>query len=176
MKYYSRSPEQVSNLFQSSKSSITSRKRLGALILFADLLLILLILVYFLDSVLENDRKNIHTQPVPVANKNNIVEKKFSVSEGTINSHCEVKKGCWIEMSFPQKTSFTQIRWLVRQNNMDAESHNLYKDLDNDQAHFKENFGFPLEATEKVFISLSRNFDKGKEDQINGSLKFQIYP
>ena len=186
MKYYSRSPEQISNLSQSSKNSIFSKKKLASLILFADFLLILLILVYFLGNVPEKGhQKEAWIQSAPVIKKDNIVEKEFSVSEGKINSYCEIKKGCRVEMDFPQKTSFKQIKWLVWRNDTNSASHNFYKYLDNDQKLLKENFGFPLEATETVFMSLSGNSDKEikiqgdkkvKGDQTDGSLKFQIYP
>ena len=181
MNYYSRSPEEVRDLSEARQDSTFKKKRMAVIILFADLLLVSLILIYFTQNVLDKS-----SQVNDQNNKKDKVKKTFSASEYKIHSHCETTKGCQVKIIASQNASFSQIRWLVLENNILSENHSFSKKLDHGKTILKEEFGFPLKDTEKVFISLSKAYDAEekknqqaaaiKTNSTDGILKFQIYP
>ena len=113
------------------------------------------------------------------------MKKTFSVLNNEIRSYCEVIKGCYIEIIYSKNVFFSQIKWLVLKNDMLSESYSFSRELDQSKADLKDEFGFPLKNTEKVFVSLFKASGERKQtnrkretkkNQIGDNLKFQIYP
>ena len=164
MTYYSKPPSELRDRFpQKSQGSGISKKGLSRIILFGDLILVLLIALYFRSDVNKKERESLN------------IEKKIEFSNLKISSSCKKTIGCRISIQSLQKKSIyiKQISWQVtsskqKENQLIHTVSSLRKRLK--QNDFYENtFVFPFNESQIIYVELNIK-------QQTKAIKFQAFP
>ena len=143
MKYYSKPPSQL-NKREGAKPLGTSKKKISHLILFIDLILVVLVALYFKSDIIKE--------------KTSHIEKQFEFLGLKITSSCKKKIGCHINIDSPDENKkLNQIEWNVFSNI--KKNRPIYelslKNKKIKKGEFYDNtFTFPLELGQTVYISL----------------------
>ena len=105
MQYYSRSPQELRNSVEQAKES--GKKRRGNLILFADLVIIALILIF-----INQNPKILQKNNMPTVVK----EKSFQWQGISFNAKCEVSSGCNLRWEGKPSVDIRRVRWELLRN------------------------------------------------------------
>ena len=159
MKYYGRSPSEIREKLDKTGTRSMSSKRLSRMILFVDLILVILVGLYFQRNVKEIKTPN--------------VEKSFEFMGVKLLSSCREGIGCRIRIHSPGALlNIQRIQWSVKSNPENPESiYELAGKPGQVKASetYEDVFSFPLTIGQVVHVNFL--FDAQPE----GS-QFQVFP
>ncbi len=163
MKYYSKPPSELQSHSPQKSQGGISKKKLSRVILFVDLILVLLVALYF-KSDIEKNKKILPK-----------VEKKIEFSNLKIISSCKKMVGCHISIHSLQKKliHIDQINWTVASAKQ-KENQSIYA-ASSQQKHIKPNnsyentFAFPLDENQIIHVEL-------RVKQQAGIIRLQAFP
>ena len=154
MQYYSRSPQELRNSVEEAKDS--GKKRRGNLILFADLVIIALILIF-----INQNPKILQKNKMPTIVK----EKSFQWQSVDFNAKCEISSGCKLHWEGQPSIDIRRIRWeLFRNGELLFSEMQQFKGQSLDWEPVSS-----LEDEDQVYVKL---LDTAREEM----LQFRVYP
>lgn len=156
MQYYSRSPKEVTETQDRAAEKNDKRKRIGQIILFVDIMVILLILVYI------GNKQNKKLVQETIFSEN----KEFSWKSYRFKAKCsKTESACTLNSSIGSGKEIQNLQWIIKNHNdKTVYSENQAITITNQMGLPKLNLNW-----HEVFISLQ---DSKKDELIN----FRVYP